>query len=310
MTERLSDVVQRIRSVRQLSLVIGAMRGIAAARAREARERVDGVRAYAATVGAAIGQALALAEDGDATRGTRGRRDGRLVITLCAEQGFAGAFNKRILDVAERALNAEGTHSAELMLLGNRGRMAAEERGLAVGWSAAMVAHVDEVGALADRVTEQLYARLGSGRATRVTVVHAAPSLGEIHVVDRSLAPFDFARFHRAKNPSPPIITLPPAILLAELAEEYVFAELCEALTLSLAAENEARMRAMTAAKSNVAKMLDELVARSRQLRQEEITNEIIELGGRKGRDEPAGGKARCEGCHAAGRMSGSDVRG
>ena len=66
MTERLSDVLARIRSVRQLSSVIGAMRGIAAARAREARERVEGVRAYAATVGAAIGQALALAEDGGA----------------------------------------------------------------------------------------------------------------------------------------------------------------------------------------------------------------------------------------------------
>ena len=83
---------------------------------------------------------------------------------------------------------------------------------------------------------------------------------------------------------------MPPQILLAELAEEYVFAELCEALTLSLAAENEARMRAMTAAKSNVAKMLDELVARSRQLRQEEITNEIIELGGR--RREGASGRS------------------
>jgi F-type H+-transporting ATPase subunit gamma len=281
-TERLSDVVARIRSVRQLSSVIGAMRGIAAARAREARERVEGVRAYAATVGAAIGQALALAEDGGAGRGLRDRRDGHLVIALCAEQGFAGAFNKRVLDVVERLLKADGGRGRELMLLGGRGLMAAEERGLAVGWSAAMVAHVDEVGALADRVTEQLYARLDSGRATRVSVVHAAPSLGEVQVVDRSLAPFDFARFPRAKNPSPPIISMPPQILLALLAEEYVFAELCEALTLSLAAENEARMRAMTAAKSNVAKMLDELVARSRQLRQEEITNEIIELGGRK----------------------------
>ena len=88
--------------------------------------------------------------------------------------------------------------------------------------------------------------------------------------------------FRARRNSSPPIITLPPQTLLIELAEEYVFAELCEALTLSLAAENEARMRAMTAAKSNVTKMLDELLARSRQLRQEEITNEIIELGGRK----------------------------
>ena len=64
--------------------------------------------------------------------------------------------------------------------------------------------------------------------------------------------------------------------------------------TLSLAAENGARMRAMTSAKSNVAKMLDELVARSRQLRQEEITNEIIGLGGRKGRPSPAGVRLSC----------------
>ena len=283
-TERLSDLVARIGSVRQLSSVIGAMRGIAAARAREARERVEGVRAYASTVGAAIGQALALAEDRGVPSGSREGRGGHLVIALCAEQGFAGLFNRRVLDVAERLLKADGSHERELVLLGGRGLAAAEERGLEVGWSAAMVAHVDEVGALADRVTEQLYARLESGRATRVSVVHAAPAMAEIRVVERALAPFDFERFPRAKNPSPPIISLAPQILLAELAQEYVFAELCEALTLSLAAENEARLRAMTAAKSNVTKMLEELIGRSRQLRQEEITSEIIELGARKAR--------------------------
>ena len=134
-------------------------------------------------------------------------------------------------------------------------------------------------------MTEQLYSRIESGRATRVSVVHAAPAFAEIHVVERTLAPFDFARFPRARNPSPPIISLPPQILLAELAQEYVFAELCEALTLSLAAENEARLRAMTAAKSNVTTMLEELIGRSRRLRQEAMTNEIIELGGRKARE-------------------------
>jgi F-type H+-transporting ATPase subunit gamma len=281
MTERLSDVVGRIRSVRQLSSVIGAMRGIAAARAREAREHVEGVRAYAATVGAAIGQALALVDDGGPQPGARDGHGGHLVIALCAEQGFAGTFNRRVLDVAERVLKAAGARQGELLLLGARGLIAADERGLPVGWSRPMVAHVSEVGALADRVTEQLYARIGSG-VTRVNVVHATPSLGEIEVVDRALAPFDYARFPQARMARAPIISLPPQVLLRQLAQEYVFAELCEALTLSLAAENEARMRAMSAAKTNVAKMLDELIARSRQLRQEEITNEIIELGGRR----------------------------
>jgi F-type H+-transporting ATPase subunit gamma len=280
-TERLSDVMARIGSVRQLSSVIGAMRGIAAARAREARERVEGVRAYARTVGAAIGQALALM---DAAAGApRGGRDGHLVIALCAEQGFAGMFNRRVLDAAERLLRLAGSQPAELMVLGGRGLAAAEERGLKIGWSASMIAHVDEAAALADRVTAQLYTRLEQGRATRVSLAHATPaSSGEIHVVERTLAPFDFARFPRTKNPSPPLVSTPPLLLLTRLAEEYVFAELCEALTLSLAAENEARMRAMTAAKTNVSKMLDELIARSRRLRQEEITNEIIELGAPK----------------------------
>jgi F-type H+-transporting ATPase subunit gamma len=285
-TERLSDVMARIGSVRQLSSVIGAMRGIAAARAREARERVEGVRAYARTVGAAIGQALAFVEGaaGDPHNGQDGH-DGHLVIALCAEQGFAGPFSRRVLEVAERLLKSAQAHPGELMLLGGRGLSAAEERGLEIGWSASMVAHVDEAAALADRVTEQLYARLEQGRATRVTLAHATPALsGEIHVIERTLAPFDFTRFPRAKNPSPPLISLPPGALLVELAQEYVFAELTEALTLSLAAENEARMRAMSAAKSSVGKMLDELIARSRQLRQEEITNEIIELGARKSR--------------------------
>jgi len=281
MTERLSDVMARIGSVRQLSLVIGAMRGIAAARAREARARLDGVRAYARTVGAAIGQALALMDE--PAGGRQDRRDGHLIIALCAEQGFAGMFNRRVLDSAERLVKSAGPQPAELMVLGGRGLVAAEERGLKVGWSASMIAHVDEAAALADRVTEQLYARLDEGRATRVSLAHATPSpSGEVHVVEHTLAPFDFARFPRAENRSPPLISLPPGLLLAELAEEYVFAELTEAVTLSLAAENEARMRAMTSAKTNVSKMLDDLVGRSRQLRQEEITNEIIELGGRK----------------------------
>jgi F-type H+-transporting ATPase subunit gamma len=192
-------------------------------------------------------------------------------------------FNRRVLDAAERLLGSAGPQPAELLVLGGRGLAAAEERGLKAGWSASMIAHVDEAAALADRVTEQLYARLDEGRATQVSLAHATPSpSGEVHVVEHTLAPFDFARFPRAQNPSPPLISLPPGLLLAELAEEYVFAELTEAVTLSLAAENEARMRAMTAAKTNVSKMLDELIGRSRQLRQEEITNEIIELGGRK----------------------------
>jgi F-type H+-transporting ATPase subunit gamma len=276
MSGKLSEVEGRIGTVHQLEAVITAMRGSAAARSREARSRLDGIRAYAAAIGGAIGQALALAPESEPQLRRGHHEEGHVVIVLCAEQGFAGTFNERVLDAAEGYLNSA---SAELLVVGDRGAMVAAERGLVFGWSAPMVAHAEEVPMLASRITDALYSRLEKGQATRVSVVHAAPApSASIEIVERALLPFDLARFKVTPRAVPPITTLPPEQLLDELSEEYVYAELCEEVMLSFAAENEARMRAMIAARSNVSQKLDELVRNFRRLRQEEITGEITEL--------------------------------
>jgi F-type H+-transporting ATPase subunit gamma len=278
MSGKLGEVESRIGTVHQLEAVITAMRGSAAARSREARGRLDGIRAYAEAVGEAIGQALALAPESDPQPRRPQSLAKHVVIVLSSEQGFAGSFNEKVFDAAERHLRVE---RAELLVIGDRGALVAAERGLVFDWTAPMVAHAQEVPLLAGRITDALYARLEQGQATRVTVIHAAPApSASIEVVERRLLPFDFARFKVAPRSIAPITTLPPQQLLTELAEEYVFAELCEELMLSFAAENEARMAAMIAARSNVARKLDELVASFRRLRQEEITDEIIELSG------------------------------
>ena len=276
MSGKLSEVEGRIGTVHQLEAVITAMRGSAAARSREARGRLAGIQTYATVIGGAIGEALALAPESDPQPHKRQRHDGHVVIALCAEQGFAGTFNERVFDVAESRLKSD---AAELLVVGNRGAMVAAERGLAFSWSAPMVAHAEEVTLLASRITDALYSRLEKKQARRVTVIQAVPApSASIEIVERTLLPFDFARFKVPARGVPPIITIPPDQLLAELAEEYVYAELCEEVMLSFAAENEARMRAMIAARSNVASKLDELVGSFRRLRQEEITGEIIEL--------------------------------
>jgi F-type H+-transporting ATPase subunit gamma len=275
MAERLGQIEERIDSVSQLSSVVVAIRGIAAARLREGQQRLDGIRAYADNVGEAIGQALALAAENDGVGPEEASAGGKLVIALCSEQGFAGAFNSRVLDVAER-LVCEG--AAELFVIGDHGQMVAGERGLKVGWGVPMAAHVEETIDLANRLAEALYEKVRKG-VTGVTIVHASPDSGETQpIVEQALIPFDFARFPAADLTNPPLLTLPPRELLARLAEEYVFAELCEAAILSYAAENQARMRAMIAAHDNVAKRLDELRASARRIRQEEITSEVVEL--------------------------------
>ncbi|WP_454918883.1 F0F1 ATP synthase subunit gamma [Xanthobacter sediminis] len=276
MTERLVDVAQRIRTVHQLSAVISAMRGIAAARAREARAQLDGIRAYARTIAGGIGHALAFMPE--APHAPRPARDGHIVITLCAEQGFAGAFSAHVLDAAEKLRLRAPEKAFTLFVIGDRGLLVAEEKGMSCAWSAPMISHPDQAPALASRIVDALYDRLDGG--PQVSLLHALPGDGAMQVVEKRLVPFDFARFPLARRAVPPLATLPPDVLLARLVEEYVFTEVAEAAMLSFAAENEARMRAMIAAHTNVEKTLEDLIARSRQLRQEEITNEIVELAG------------------------------
>lgn len=285
MTGRLADVASRINSARQLDSVMSAMRGIAAAREREAREQLAAIRAYAEAIGVAIGLALAVA-DKAMVAGRPGRAVGRpTLVVMAAEQGFAGAFDDRLLD----ALGDPTAQGPSLLFVGDRGLVRARERGIRAEWSSAMISHVDQAAALADRISEELYARIARMETSDVTIIHAAPDdASGFRIVRKTLAPFDYSRFPAARVSQPPLLQMAPRELLAHLAEEYVFAELCEAAVLSFAAENGARRRAMTSARQNVEQKLDGLIGESRRLRQEEITNEIIELfasgtGGRKG---------------------------
>jgi len=272
-TERLADVSLRLKSVGQLGAVIGAMRALAAARARDARERLEAARAYSHDVGEAIGRALTLA-DGEFAHAAHGAPRGALaVLAFGAEQGFAGPFNARILD----AVVASG--EAKLLLVGNRALAAARQRGIEVDWSHPMVGHLDRAPALAEAIVARLFEGMASHEIGRVATVYAEPrGSGEVEIVARALAPFDFTRFPRVKLAAEPIVHLPKRALLARLADEYMFAEVAEAVILSFAAENEARLRAMTNARSHIDELLERLQGRARALRQEEITNEIVEL--------------------------------
>jgi F-type H+-transporting ATPase subunit gamma len=163
--------------------------------------------------------------------------------------------------------------------VGSRLVSAAAGRGMACAWSAPMAAHPDGIPQLAGRVTDALYARLALGqRATRVAVVSALPGESRLRIAQRTLIPFDLTRFQVPQRAQPPLVNVTPARLLTGLVEFYVFVELCEALMLAFAAENEARVRAMLAARANVQQRLNDLTQRYRALRQDEITSEIVEL--------------------------------
>ena len=181
-------------------------------------------------------------------------RAGTARIVFCAEQGFVGGFAEHVLEAA--AARGPG----DVFLIGSRGLLLAESHGIEPVWQSAMATQVGGIAGLCIRIAEALYERMATHRIGAVEVVFPAWTLGVgVGVTCRSLLPLDARRFGGVPAGMPPLTTLPPEELLASLAEEYVFASLCEAAMHAFVAENEARAAAMVRARSKVQDMLEAL---------------------------------------------------
>ena len=272
MTGRLSDISARVDGIRQLGAVVNAMRGIAAARAQQARSQLVAVESYSATIALAIGRTLPQVPA--ARSDIAGRSTRPVLVLFCAEQGFAGAFSERMLDAVRADLS-----DSELFLVGTRGRAVAAEKGVVAAWNSPIPSNSLGIPKLADRISEALYARIATGEIDRLDAVFSRWQLGHGIRTERCrLFPLDMSGFPRPKDANTPLLNLPSETLLIGLTADYVHAQLCKTALHAFAAENEARMEAMASARSQIERQLSALQGTQRTVRQEEITAEIIEL--------------------------------
>lgn len=283
MTERLADISARIEGMHQLSAVVNAIKGIAAARARAARAQVEAVDRYTAMISNAMACSLGsvntdITQHPSPQEASTAMASGNTGLLLfLGEQGFAGAFSERVLDSVGDVLA-----SVPLLVIGTRGLSITATRGLTPLWSASMPSHSLGIPTLADDITHVIYAALSNGDIDRLEIVHARWSSGQPQVERRLLLPIEpqdiVAPDHGTTGDSP-LMQLPRDTLLASLGQDYVHARICKAALHAFAAENEARMEAMSSAANQIESELEDFKAKLRQVRQESITAEIIELG-------------------------------
>ncbi len=272
---RLEDVKRRLGNIRQIEDIVTAMRGLAAAHSLDAQKHLAAISAHEATVARAIGEVLAYMQD---SRGVNPSADGggsHLVVVIGAEQGFAGSYNENII---ETVLGGGGKEPREFIVIGQRAVVDFGVRGLSPVWTASMISQCGHAASLASNIVDAVFNRIRQTGAVRVTLAGTRSDARRAGIDMKQLLPFDFSRFPQAAGRQRPMLNVPPAQLLESLVEEYVFAELCQAIIMAFAAENDARMRAMTRARTNVDRIRQDLKLELNQSRQEQTTTEIIEL--------------------------------
>lgn len=259
----------RISSLHELRDLIRALRVLAAVHVKEAQNALTGIRGFVRVMEDAIAEGASLLRDTDGRDAEVGSSDASVLIVVCSEHGFVGAFNERLLDLAA----AEQKAGQRLVVIGRRGGALAAERGLKVDRSFPMATHVGGVLGVTRGVAEYLTAV-----STADIVYGSYRSSAHSEAEKRSILPLDPALFVGSARQSPPLHHLEPEALLRRLASEYLFAEITRAVMESLASENGARLRVMESADHNINDKLDELQRQERSLRQEAITEELLDV--------------------------------
>ena len=253
--------------------VVGALRSLAGMRLQDAQRALTAARAYAAEVATALGTAVhTLPERSPAAADPVGRR----AVVLCmSEHGFVGDFNTRLASFTQAQLRA----TDDLLLLGSRGVAAAAAYGIQPIWTLPLATRTANATHTALALSDELYRRAARGDITRIDLIYAVGgTIGQTTIRQRTLMPLDLRSLASASARTAPLHNLAPARLIELLTTEYVFALLTEATLESVASENAARFAAMDAAHSNVSKKLEGLRHSAREVRQSEITSELLDV--------------------------------
>ncbi len=273
--EELTRLRSRIDSVSELLGVVHTMRALSAVRMRQANEALSGARAYADVIGAAFADAIALVEP-EARSFRRRGSGGRGLLVFSSEHGFVGALNGVLMDHASAALDG-GVNCSLSSGPGARGWH--PSGGIDISWALPMTTRRDGIPVVARKIAAEIYRRFERNEITRLDALFARTrGAGTWAVEQRALLPPDPEAFPASRPNGPPLHYLPAPRLVERLAEEYFFAELAHGAMEALAGENTARMAAMGAAHDNIERKLDELRHREAQLRQEDITTELIDV--------------------------------
>ncbi|MGB8273802.1 MAG: FoF1 ATP synthase subunit gamma [Alphaproteobacteria bacterium] len=270
---RLIEIQARIGSIEELLEIVGAMRSLAAVRVQQGQSALSGIREYTDVVGHAI--ARTVAEMGSVAGPARGEPRARSILVFCSEHGFVGGFNERLLDRAAELAKNRG----HLCVVGGRGALLAEEKGIKPLWTVPMATHAGGVLETARRTATELFRRIGRGESDSVAMIYARyESGGRSSVVVEPVLPLDLSAFGDQRTGPAPLHNLPLEELLEKLAGEFVLAELARAAMESFASENGARLRAMESAHDNIEEKLGDLRQAERRLRQEESTAELLDV--------------------------------
>lgn len=282
----LKDLKTRIGSVKNTQKITKAMKMVAAAKLRRAREAAEASRPYAERMERMVTLLAGGVQGSDAPlllSGT-GSDDRHLIIVATADRGLCGGFNGSIIKATKekvKLLQADGKEVG-LFYVGRKGHdvLKREFPHLTVGKIFDETKKTIQY-TLAEQVAEQLVGMIGDGDE-QWDVLHIVynqfVSAISQQVTWQQLVPLALPEPEEGVEVLPFDYEPDEATILADLLPRNVSMQVFSALLENAASEQGARMSAMDNATRNAGEMIKKLTLQYNRSRQAAITKELIEI--------------------------------
>ena len=277
----LKDIKQKIRGVTTTQQITRAMKMMSTARLGRAIEAINLTKAYISRLEHIVQSVKRELPDFKHPCLSEREVKNACIVVIGGERGLCGGFNHELHRFAMQAINEHPAPGRKLAVIGRKPVRFFEQKGIPL-FAAWPDIGIKSVETDLFPLSERLFELFISGQVDEISVIYTSfISATRKHPVISRLLPVDTSSMGpRADNQVTHTFDfLPsPALLFDQLMPRYLRNLLHRAIVESSAAEQSARMTAMTSATDRAEEIIDDLKLDLNRSRQALITREIAEV--------------------------------
>ena len=269
-----SDLEKKIKVFLTIEDIINAMKAYAGVTIRKTEELVLNIRRYEENIFSSLADVMtqrpesALEEQG---------RQKRILIAFGSSQGLCGAYNEKIADTVFNTVTGDDT----LFVIGRRLISSLELRKLGYDYFDDSVVSVNGIEDALRETTSKVMSIYKNKEYYNLAIIFTSVSGNKSDISIEQVLPPDIGRV-RTLRPAgvSPLTYLEREIIFNKVLEEFLYISLYRGFIESLRSENWYRLRSMEGAAENIKRRISDLDSLQKYIRQEEITEEMLEILG------------------------------
>lgn len=268
------DIEKKIKALRTVEDIISAMKAYAGVTIRKTEEIVLSIRTYEENILHAVADVLTHYQESWLEE-QRGRK--RILIAFGSSQGLCGPFNEKIADIILETFSDNDT----LFVIGKRLKSSIELRGLqSDGYTDSIISINGIEHALKDTIS-QIMDMYKKREYYNLSIIFTSLFVKKAEISIEQILPPDINRSRGLRATEVlPLTYVEPEHIFNKVLEEFLYISLYRGFIESLRSENWYRLRSMEGASESIKRHISELDSFQKYVRQEEITEEMLEILG------------------------------